>query len=201
MLFSLLFLTFIATTLVRITVANNFLDDPNNTNLFLDLGTDQLPSDSSSLWDADVGLGDPYTDSTFLTDSDSVALNNDQTNSFELAELGDSCEVPPSKRARRDTSPRICTPSDRQGQDQSIVNQLTIPNLLDVFKPKKKQPDRELLGDPPFGASPTGEDGNPCPVEHPLHLCCLDSEMRWAGIENVHISYFALYLCEPGKIP
>lgn len=196
MFFSLFFLSVIVTTFIHFSVADISLD-PDNTNLFFDSDNNQLPSGGSSLWDADVGLGDP----TFLTDSDPILFNNDQTDSFELAEVGDFCNAPPSKRARRDTAPNVCPPSGRQGQDQAIVNQLTIPNLLDIFslKPKKKAPFTEPLGNPPFGASPTGEDGNPCPAERPVHLCCLDTNMRWAEVAGLHINYFTLKFCLAGK--
>lgn len=196
MFFSILFLTFIATPFVHLTVADILLGDTDNTNLFLDSDNHQLSSDDvSPLWDTDISIGDADTDSTFLIDSSLFALNNDQTNSIELAELGDLCEAPPSKRSRRE----VCIPSDRQGQDQSIVNQLTFPNLFDVFKPKKKAPAREPLGDPPFGDSPTGQNGNPCPAERPLHLCCLASDTRWSEIEGLYINYFTLSMCSPGK--
>ena len=199
-MFFFLLLTFIATTLIHFTVADISLGDSDNTNLFLDSDNNQLPSDGSSLWDTDVSLGDAYTDSPFLTDSDPIVGNNDQNDSFELAEVGDLCEAPPSKRTRRDTAPELCGPSDRQGLDQSTVNQLRFPDLFDVFKPKKKATARELLGDPPFGASPTGEDGNPCPIEYPLHLCCLDSNMQWTTVNGLYISYFTLTLCQAGKL-
>ena len=196
MFFSILFLTFIATPFIRFTVADDPLGDLDDANLFLGSDNNQFPSDDGSpLWDNDVGIGDADTDTTFLIDPNSFALNNDQTNSIELAELGDLCEAPPSKRSRRE----VCTPSDRQGQDQSIVNQLTFPNLFDVFQSKKKAPARETLGSPPFGDSPTGQDGNPCPAERPLHLCCLQSEMQWAEIQGLYINYFTLSLCSPGK--
>lgn len=193
-MFSIIFfLTFIATTFVHFTIANISLENPDNTNLFLD--DELLASDGPSLWDTDVGDG--YTNSAFLADSNPLlALNNDQTDLFEQADIGDLCEAPPSKRARRDITSQVCTPSDRQGLDQSVLNQLKFPNILDIFKPKKKESDQD-------SSTPTtgDDDGNTCPPEHPLHLCCLKPETRWTEIQGPSTVFFALYVCTPGKIP
>lgn len=206
MLFSVL-LTLITT--IRFTIGDFLPEDSHNTNLFLDLDNDQLPSDGSALLDTGVGVGvgeeKAYGDFTFLTDSDSnsVALNDaTNSNSMELAELGDLCEAPdaisPSKarmRTRTRDSSKICTPSD---QDQTI-NQLEFPNLFDVLKPKKKAPTSEPLGPPPFGDSPTGEDGNPCPFERPVHLCCLQADMQGTNVVGDYIEYTSLSICSAGK--
>ena len=165
-------------------------------------------------FDNDIGVGvgeEPYMDYTSWADPDpnSVAPLNDQINSVELAELGDLCEVPspeeaisPSKarmRMRtRDDNPQNCPASGQQ--DQSIINQLEFPDLFDLFKPKKKEPTLEPLEvPPPLYYSPPGEDEIECPVDRPVHLCCMRVNTRKYKIDTFPIEYFSVSLCSPGK--
>lgn len=212
---------FVATDVIRLTTADISLGDssnPDDANLYLDFDDNQLSSDGSALLDpgfgvsADADFGEASWDSTFLADSSpSLALNDDQTNSFQLAdELGnDLCDASPGdfspsnarmRTRTRDTVPKACSPSSGQGQDQPI-NQLSFPNIFNLFKPKKMDPDTQLepLGPPPFSTSPTGQDGNSCPVARPVHLCCLLTDPRGANIiGGFHIDFYSLSACSIG---
>lgn len=163
----------------RFIVADDFLSgNENDPGIFLD-SNDELsaetfiPQDSISLSaipeDSSTQQDLPLDYSNFLT--------FDQTNPVELAEANNFCggdeegQYLGKMRARKEQD--LCKP----GSNTNLLDQpkLELPNLFDIFRPKKPKKDTEPATPPVFEENEgLIQLDDVCDSMHRVHLCCLE---------------------------
>lgn len=161
-------------------VAIDFLsEDGNDSRIFLD-SNDELsaepfiPQDSTFL-SAIPEESSPEQDSQL--DYSNFAIS-DQTNPLELAEADNLCAADEAvqylgkMRARKEQT--LCNPSD---SNTNLLDQpkLELPNLFDLFRPKKPKLGAEPAA-PPLFEEDEGllQVDDVCDSMHRVHLCCLE---------------------------